>query len=167
MSNFKTAQIAYNIVMSWGWVGNTWPMAGDELVRYWRPGGWVGYSCWRAGDELVYPGVNWGWVGMGDELVGGMSWLPFSDPTITPPPWCLNSAKKYSRWYLVRHNTSMRTLTIFARGGAGEFTKDSQIIKAVDISRPALAVSSQLDPWIYFNICPWIWAVLLNDIFLK
>ena len=63
--------------MSWGWVGHTWPMAGDELVRYWRPGGWVGYSCWRAGDELVYPGVNWGWVGMGDELVGGMSWLPF------------------------------------------------------------------------------------------
>ena len=66
MSNIKTVQIAYNIVMSWGWVGNTWPMAGDELVRYWHS-----YSCWRAGDELVYPGVSWGWACMGDELVGG------------------------------------------------------------------------------------------------
>ena len=68
-SNFKTDQIAYNMVMSWGWVGNT-------LTDGW---GWVGQVLPPGGDELVKPswplGLSWStrvWTGL--ELVLGMSW---------------------------------------------------------------------------------------------
>ena len=50
-----------------------------------------------------------------------------------------------------------------------KFRKDLQLIKAIEISRAALAVSSQLEPsgYILIFVLEIIWAVLLNDIFVK